>query len=110
MMGMIVSALKKFLFWSYDRGSWQYDVLCALILAFIFFGPNSVFHSADGANAAPVFVKIEDVGLLEPGSYNQAISDFYLRKYNRKVKATNIEPMLDSDGNLKGYLVKEINQ
>ena len=41
-MGSIVSLLKKFFFWSYERGSWQYDVLCTVILVFIFFGPNSV--------------------------------------------------------------------
>jgi hypothetical protein len=109
-MGIIVSALKKFLFWSYDRGSWQYDVLCGVILAFIFFAPNSVFHSADGSNAAPVFVGREEVGALEADSFDKTLSDYFSRKFNRKVKATNIEPMLDSDGNLKGYLVKEINQ
>ena len=109
-MGIIVSALKKFLFWSYDRGSWQYDVLCGVILAFIFFGPNSVFHSADGSNAAPVFVGREEVGAIETDLFDQTLSDFFSRKYNRKVKASNIEPMLDREGNLKGYLVKEINQ
>jgi hypothetical protein len=109
-MGMIVNVLKKFLFWSYDRGSWQYDVLCAVILAFIFFGPNSVFHSADGATAPPVFVKYEEVGTVEVGSYDKTFSDYFSRKYNRKVKATNIEQLLDSAGNVKGYLVKDIQQ
>lgn len=31
-------------FWSYERGSWQYDVICAVILAFIFITPSSWFH------------------------------------------------------------------
>ncbi len=31
------------IFWRYSRGSWQYDVLCGLILAFIFFTPADVF-------------------------------------------------------------------
>lgn len=43
-MNVILATLKKILFWSYDRGTWQYDVMCVLILAFIFFGPNRVFH------------------------------------------------------------------
>ena len=30
---------KRILFWGYGRTSWQYDVLCALILAFIFLTP-----------------------------------------------------------------------
>jgi hypothetical protein len=109
-MGMIINAVKKFLFWSYDRGSWQYDLLCTVILAFIFFGPNSVFHSADGATAPPVFVKYEEVGKVEMEAFDKTFSDYFSRKYNRKVKATNVEPLLDSGGNVKGYLVKEIDQ
>ena len=31
-------------FWSYERGSWQYDIICAVILAFIFITPASWFH------------------------------------------------------------------
>jgi hypothetical protein len=29
--------------WSYDRGTLQYDIICVLILAFIFFVPPSCF-------------------------------------------------------------------
>jgi hypothetical protein len=29
--------------WSYERGTLQYDIICALILAFIFFMPPSCF-------------------------------------------------------------------
>jgi len=36
---------KKIIFWTYGRSSWQYDVLCALILAFIFLTPKSWFTS-----------------------------------------------------------------
>jgi hypothetical protein len=109
-MGVIINGLKKFLFWEYERGSRQYDVLCALILAFIFFAPNVVFHSADGATAPPVFVKYEEVGAVEPEALDATFSDYFSRRYNRKVKATNIEPLLNSAGKVQGYLVKEIQQ
>lgn len=36
--------LKRSIFWSYERGSWQYDIICLLILAFIFITPSSWFH------------------------------------------------------------------
>ena len=106
----VFSVIKKFIFWSYDRGSWQYDVLCAMILAFIFLGPNQIFHSADGDLSAPLFIKRVEVGSLEPGSYERVISDYISQKYNRKVNAINIEPMLDLEGNLQGYLVGGIKQ
>lgn len=109
-MGTVFGVLKKFFFWSYERGSWQYDVLCGLILAFIFFGPNQVFHSADGVTSAPRVVSREEVGVVEADAYDSVISDYLSRKDNRKVKATNIEAMYDRQGNLIGYLVKEIKQ
>ncbi|PYS34939.1 MAG: hypothetical protein DMF75_05095 [Acidobacteria bacterium] len=36
---------KKFLFWTYPRTSWQWDVLCVLILIFIFLTPKSWFEN-----------------------------------------------------------------
>jgi hypothetical protein len=35
--------MKRFLLWSFDRGSIQYDVICGLILAFIFLTPTIAF-------------------------------------------------------------------
>jgi hypothetical protein len=31
-------------FWAYERGSWQYDVICIAILAFIFLSPRTWFN------------------------------------------------------------------
>ena len=44
-MGFISSTLKKGFFWSYPRTSWQWDVLCVLILVFIFLTPKSWFEN-----------------------------------------------------------------
>jgi hypothetical protein len=41
----VASFVKKIVFWTYGRSTWQYDVLCALILAFIFLTPKSWFAS-----------------------------------------------------------------
>lgn len=35
--------MKRFLLWSFERGSRPYDIICAVILAFIFLTPPSVF-------------------------------------------------------------------
>jgi len=42
-MGFISSTAKKIAFWTYPRTSWQWDVLCVLILVFIFLTPKSWF-------------------------------------------------------------------
>ena len=36
--------LKRFILWDFKRGSWQYDVIVGLILAFIFLTPREVFR------------------------------------------------------------------
>jgi len=42
-MTRVFKALGRVIFWTYARGTWQYDVLCALILAFIFLTPRDFF-------------------------------------------------------------------
>lgn len=46
-MSRVWSAIKRITFWSYGRTSWQYDVLCVLILAFIFLTPKSWFGQGE---------------------------------------------------------------
>ena len=36
--------LKGFVLWSYDRGTWQYDVMVALIVLFVLLAPSRWFH------------------------------------------------------------------
>jgi hypothetical protein len=42
-VGKAGALVRKTLVWSYERGTLQYDIICALILAFIFFVPRSCF-------------------------------------------------------------------
>jgi hypothetical protein len=42
-MGFISNTARKIAFWNYSRTSWQWDVLCVLILVFIFLTPKSWF-------------------------------------------------------------------
>jgi hypothetical protein len=42
-MNYLFRTVKKLFFWGYARNTWQYDVLCAVILAFIFLTPQSWF-------------------------------------------------------------------
>lgn len=46
-------ALKRIILWSYGRTTWQYDVLCALILAFIFLTPKTWFREGELARPLP---------------------------------------------------------
>lgn len=43
-MGKIGEVLQRTIFWSYERGSWPYDLMVIVIVAFVFLTPRSWFH------------------------------------------------------------------
>ena len=55
-MGFISDTAKKIVFWNYSRTSWQWDVLCVLILCFIFLTPKSWFVSTPPIETATIWV------------------------------------------------------
>lgn len=109
--------LKRFILWDFPRASWQYDVIVGLILAFIFLTPRDWFrdqpripHATSIAlrpaeNGSSVF--FVDSQLLAGTAENQRVtrlSDALSRMGNRKLSVTRVEPILDSEGELLGYM------
>jgi hypothetical protein len=66
---LIFTTLKKTLFWSYERGSWQYDIMCVVILAFIILAPNRVFEDRD--STTPIILRSEEIGSVDPDNFEQ---------------------------------------
>lgn len=111
-MKLIFSTLKKILFWSYERGTWQYDIMCVLILAFVFIGPNSVFHTqradtGDRSDSRQVFISSEALAEPRSGALEQRIEEHLSRQYGYKVEVSGIKPVMDESGNQVGYLAWE---
>ena len=105
-MKLLFTTLKKTLFWSYERGSWQYDVMCVLILAFIFFASNSLFHSADAAMKQPYVVTREALGAVEPNRVEERIIE-YLRANGHEIQNPRIETVTDNESGKVKYQVYE---
>ena len=95
-MKIILSTLKKILFWSYERGSWQYDIMCVLILAFIFLAPQSIFQSRN--SPMPVIVHGAAIGPVDPNNLEQAVRDYLERRQGHAVKISRIERAEDGSG------------
>jgi len=56
-MSFVSTTAKKIAFWTYPRTSWQWDVLCVLILVFIFLTPKSWFaNTAFQRSHAPMTI------------------------------------------------------
>ena len=101
-MKIILATLKKTLFWSYDRGSWQYDVMCVVILAFIFLVPNSIFTRHP--SPAPLVIRKADLVRIEPEQIERELSIRLEQKYGRATKIARIETAEDSSGEVS-YVV-----
>lgn len=62
-MGYVSNLTRKIVFWNYPRTSWQWDVLCVLILIFIFLTPKTWFANTAYQRSHPLHtVVIEVVG------------------------------------------------
>ena len=84
-MKSFLVGLKNVLLWSYRRGSWQYDLLCLLIVAVVFLIPGRFFgdrdrpHSLPQANSDPV-----SASQLEVGTSQSEIEADDLRSFLRE--------------------------
>jgi len=110
-----LTTLKRFVLWDYPRGSLHYDVMVALILAFIFLTPRHIFRDQPkaknvvmlpGGSATTVFWI--DPELLE--GYTQADraarvqSLIRSKAEGKRFRLTRVEPIFDSEQELKGYM------
>lgn len=57
-----LTGMKDIILWNHERGTWQYDVFCGLIIAFIFLTPNRWFDKREtlATQTSRLIVKPED--------------------------------------------------
>lgn len=111
-----MTGLKRFILWDYQRGVWQYDLVCAVITAFIFFSPRQSFHDQPRIPSASQITSLPSHGesvfwidpeLVEsiPASQQlQQVSKELTARTGRTERLTRIEPIYDSEKELKGYM------
>jgi hypothetical protein len=128
-MASLATILKRTFFWSYERGTWQYDVAVALILIFVFL-PRGWFHdepivgvSPGAPNQVALVAGSErsdrqtyrvDARVLAPPQQTPALqNDLHnaLRKAlpdlrNGRFSILNIEPVRDEVGTVIAYQVE----
>jgi hypothetical protein len=116
--------ISRAIFWSYERGSWQYDIIVAVILAFIFLTPASWFHDrphlqltdlrhvqgiVEVGHSDRVWVYQLDARLvdsLEPLSPLDAAKQLLLHRIRPPFTVKSFDPIRGKDGVILGYTVK----
>ena len=102
-MSFLSNTAKKIVFWNYQRTSWQWDVLCVLILVFIFLTPKSWFQNSEFRPQRTVIISAELVGAQEDRGIIERRARELAGRPDGQVKT--ITPIRDSAGKLIGYEV-----
>jgi hypothetical protein len=110
--------LKRFILWDFPRGSRHYDVMVGIILAFIFLTPRDFFRDQPVIPKAASVTRLPsengnsqflvDAALLEKIPENERLRKLTdllkSRTGSRHLTVTRVEPILDSEGELQGYI------
>ncbi len=108
---IVMNVIKRMLLWEYPRASWQYDVIVALIVAFIFVTPH--FASFGDRPKAASVAMVHGGYWIEPQLLNGVPENLLPARatavVNAKYKAhatiDSVEPIYDdAEQELKGYL------
>ncbi len=79
--------IKNIILWSHERGTWQYDVLCALIIGTIFLVPSEYFGDRDRESIKTVRANERPVSASKPGETVQEVPvaelQFFLNRLNK---------------------------
>ena len=122
-MKSLLVGFKNVLLWSYERGTWQYDILCALIVLTLLVWPSAkTQRQATAQTVAPVVstsgafeTEIEwqelrallqqqnKLDLLD--SPREAVTLYLQIKAQTAVSLTKLEPFGDAQGR-RGYRVQ----
>lgn len=106
--------MRRLIFWEVARGSWQYDIVVGLILAFIFLTPRELFKDqprplsivqmAPGSGVHAFWI---EPGLLDPvaGPARAGVAAQLLAKrYGKQMRVIRVEPVFDSSETQQGYM------
>jgi hypothetical protein len=109
----MLRVIKRIVFWSYGRTTWQYDLLCVLILAFVFLTPKSWFdgskpawgvsHQKLSVGAEKLLLGAENLGQNpDPQEIERGVR-FATGRSDVRVKA--VRELRDREGRIAAYEV-----
>lgn len=106
---------RRLIFWDFPRASWQYDVVVALILLFIFATPREWFHDQPKASSIVLLTSLHGANrvfiatdLLEdaPEAERPARAERLIRDRTGKTwHVVRVEPIRDeAEQEIKGFI------
>ena len=109
-MGFLLTITKKVFFWNYARTTWEWDILCVLILVFIFLTPKSWFEGGErrrmGTHQSPTSTVLV-AGEVVEGAEDKGGLQHLIRSLtgHSKVQVLKVRKVFDRDGKTSDYAV-----
>jgi len=106
---------KRLIFWDFARASWQYDVVVALILLFIFATPRDWFHDQPKAasvvfmsslhGSSRVFIATELLDAVPETDRPQRAEALIRQRTGKARHVVRVEPIRDeAEQEVKGFI------
>jgi hypothetical protein len=108
--------LKRLILWDYERATWPYDVICVVIFAFIAFTPRQWFRDQPRIPHASQITSLPSHGESVFWIESELVTSFpetqrldqlgkvLTARTGKTQRLTRIEPILDSEQEIKGYM------
>ena len=114
--------MKKHLLWTFDRGSFQWDIVCLLILAFLFLIPRNTFEdvpefmkvsatepvrrTVDTRNGNTIFTaRLEEPRFFDTVDGRKMAVGMVEHSLGKPVRASQLKPIRDWTGRVIAYAV-----
>ena len=118
MLGKVLTGIKRFVLWDYDRATWQFDVMVGLILVFVLLTPRSWFNDqrripgasriamlqSHDTNGHWYWIDTELLSNVPEGQRLAKASEMLRASAGEKRPVVRLEPMVDSESEIKGYI------
>jgi hypothetical protein len=119
MLKRVWQAMSRAIFWNYRRGSWQYDLIVAGILAFIFIAPRFINFGdqprppavqqieslSDGSGTLLFWVDPAVIDETPPDEVASKLRGLLRQRTGRTLEVVDTKPTTDAEGEIRAYLV-----
>jgi hypothetical protein len=114
MAGKFWLGVRRFVMWDYPRASWQYDLMVALILAFVFLTPREWFRDQprpssivmlEGhAGTDVVWIAPEVLAAVPKTARQSTAAALIQKKFGKEYSLVRLDPILDAESEITGYM------
>ena len=118
MLRKLWGALRPTVFWSYRRGSWQWYLIVAGILAFIFLTPRDLFWDqprppsvqqiadlSDGKGTVVFWVEPSVIDDTPAEELTEKLRRLLRQRQDKNLRIIDTQPTTDAEGKMRAYLV-----